>query len=96
MLLEMYENLPELSAEQLVIQSSLKSSISLAQTIMCKKPNIKCSLEPSVGFFCTQQELSKSKFNLIMFKGNNKSKSLLKRVFQVVSCQLFQRNSYKK
>ena len=96
MLLEMYENLPELSGEQLVIQSSLKSSISLAQTIMCKKPNIKCSLEPSVGFFYTQQELSKSKFNLIMFKGNNKSKSLLKRVFQVVSCQLFQRNSYKK
>ena len=50
----MYENLPELSGEQLVIQSSLKSSISLAQTIMCKKPNIKCSLEPSVGFFYTQ------------------------------------------
>ena len=47
----MYENLLELSAEQLVIQSSLKSSISLAQTIMCKKPNIKWSLEPSVGFF---------------------------------------------
>ena len=47
----MYENLPELSAQQLVIQSSLKSSISLAQTIMCKKPNIKWSLEPSVGFF---------------------------------------------
>ena len=47
----MYENLPELSGEQLVIQSSLKSSISLAQTIMCKNPSIKCSLEPSVGFF---------------------------------------------
>ena len=43
-----------------------------------------------LGVFRIQQELSKPKSNLIPFKGNNKAKSLFKKVGQIVSCRLFQ------
>ena len=47
-----------------------------------------------LGIFRIQQKLSKSQSNLIPFKGNNKAKSLSKRVAQVVSCQLFRQQKY--
>ena len=46
-------------------------------------------IRSKVRYFCIQQELSKYKFNLIPLKNNNKSKSLSKKVAQVLSCQLF-------
>ena len=90
MLLEKPENLLELSVNQLVIQARLASSIFLGQArfgVWKTNVNVVCS---KVIYFCTKQGLSKSKSNLILFKKNNKPKSLSKRVVQVISCQLFQ------
>ena len=69
MLLEKYENLLELSVKQLVIQSSLASSISLGQT-MCGvwKTKMFMLFVEKLGIFRVQEELSKSKSNLIPFK----------------------------
>ena len=40
MLLEKSENLLEFSVKHLVVKSSLASSISLDQTMVCEKPNV--------------------------------------------------------
>ena len=68
-LLEKYANLLELSIKQLVIQSRLASSISLGQT-MCGvwKTKMLMLYIAKLGIFRIQQELSKSKSNLIPFK----------------------------
>ena len=67
--LEKYVNLLELSIKQLVIQSRLASSISLGQT-MCGvwKTKMLMLYIAKSGIFRIQQELSKSKSNLIPFK----------------------------
>ena len=69
MVLEKYENLLELSFEQLVTQSSVASSISLGQT-MCGvlKTKMLMLFVAKIGIFCIKQELSKSKSNLIPFR----------------------------
>ena len=47
-------------------------------------------LATKLGIFRIQQELSKSKSNLIRFiRSNKKYKSLLKKIVQVAYCQLF-------
>ena len=69
MLSQKYENLLELPIKQLVIQSILASSVSLGQT-MCGvwKTKMLMLFIAKLGIFRIQQELSKSKSNLIPFK----------------------------
>ena len=68
-MLEKYENLPELSFEQLVTQSSLASSISLGQTMYgVLKTKMLMLFVAKTGIFSIKQELSKSKSNLIPFR----------------------------
>ena len=69
MLLQKYENLLELPIKQLVIQSILASSIFLGQA-MCDvwKTKVLMLFVAKLGVFHIQQELSKSKSNLIPFK----------------------------
>ena len=89
MLLEKSENLFELSAKQLVIQSRLASSIFPGQAMFgVWKPNVNI-VYSKVRYIRIQQKLFKCKYNLILFKSNNKPKSLSKRVVQVISYQLF-------
>ena len=68
MLLEKYENILELSAKQLVIQSSLASSICVGQTVSWVKSQILMLLVAMLGIFPIQQELPKCKSNIIPFK----------------------------
>ena len=70
MLLQKYENLLELPIKQLVIQSSLASSISLGHQTTCgvRKTKMLMLFVAKLGIFRIQQELSKSKSNLIPFK----------------------------
>ena len=82
MLLEKYKKLLGLSVKQLIIQSSLASLISLGQTMWCVKNQNLGNLGnlEKLGNLCIQQELSKPKSNLVLLKGNNKSKSLSRKV----------------
>ena len=90
MLLEKSENLLELSVKQLEIRSRLARWLSPGQDIclLCGKSNfnIFCG---KVWYFRIQQELFKSKSNLIPFKKTFEPKSLSKSVVQVVPCKLF-------
>ena len=67
MLLVKYENLLQWSVKQLVIQSSLASLIFLGRTIVWCVKN-KMLLVVKLGIFRIQEELYKSKCNLIRFK----------------------------
>ena len=68
MLLEKYESLLILSVKQLVIQSSLARSISQGQTMYgVWETKISILFVTKLGIFRNQQELSKSKSNLIPF-----------------------------
>ena len=68
MLLEKYERLLILSVKQLVIQSSLARSISQGQTMYGEwETKILILFVTKLGIFRNQQELSKSKSNLIPF-----------------------------
>ena len=87
MLLEKFENLLELSFKQLVVQSRLASSILLG-SVWCVKNQMLMLFVAKLGIFVSSKScasLSLIKFHL---KGNNKPKSLSKRV-QVISCQIF-------
>ena len=89
MLLEKSENLLELSAKQLQYNQDWQVRFSQVRlSLVCEKPNVNivCS---KVRYTRIQQTLFKSKYNLILFKSNNKLKSLSKRVVQVISYQLF-------
>ena len=68
MLLEKYESLLILSVKQLLIQSSLARSISQGQTMYgVWETKILILFVTKLGVFRNQQELSKSKSNLIPF-----------------------------
>ena len=68
MLLEKYESLLILSVKQLVIQSSLARSLSQGQTMYgVWETKILILFVTKLGIFRNQQELSKSKSNLVPF-----------------------------
>ena len=79
MLLQKYENLLELSDKQLVIQSSLASSISLGQTMFgVKKNQILMLFFAKLVIFRIQQELSKLSVKKVVIKPNHYTKGLPK------------------
>ena len=85
---EKYEDLPEVSVKQLVIESS---SISLGQ-IMCDvyvKAKLFASIKVSSVLFVLKKCYARPSLISFRLKRNNMSKSVSKRVFQVVSSQLF-------
>ena len=57
-----------LSVKQLVIQSSLASLIFLCQTVFSVKNQMLMLILTMLGIFRIQQELSKCKPNIILFK----------------------------
>ena len=67
-MLEKYEHLLKPPVKQLVIQSSLASSIFLGQTVLCVKDQMLMLFVAKLGIFRIQQQLSKSKSNLAPFK----------------------------
>ena len=69
MLLEKYENALKFSVEQLVIQSSLVSStFPRSDYVWCVKNQMLMLFVGKLAIFCIQQEISKSKSNLIPIK----------------------------
>ena len=91
MVLERYQNLLELPVKKLVIELSLASSISVGQCVWCwKNKMLMLFVAKFRYFFVTSKSCPSLAWIYFRLKGSIKSKTLSKRVAQVILWQLFQ------